>query len=142
MKPGVAYVLAVLVVLSALLAYAFVWYYRGDAWTAFAFATNDPVAWTAAGATPDTARLRFRKAVFTVTVNGAPHAQDVTPVLNAMARAHTAGDGNNGTLKLDDYLNPFSFVIAGVNDAQTVPASNTPAWRAATATLKGQYRTL
>jgi hypothetical protein len=111
-------------------------YYQFFGWKKFAFSTGNVTSWTG----NNTSKLRFRRAVFTITPPGQQsYKKDVSAVLNSMAVAY-AGVPNSGTLKLDRPLNAFSFLIPGVNDSKTVP--NPASWKNAPATLVGEYREL
>lgn len=144
-----AHALAALVVAVVAVAAAAAWYY-GTGWKAFSFAQaagSAAPSWTpvgGSGADPAAAdRLRFRKAVFTVTTaSGATHAADVTAVLNGMAVAYRGSPTAPAALVLARPLNPYSFAIAGVNDPSVTGSATSDPLTGASATLAGYYRTV
>ena len=127
---------------------AFTWYTKLG-WTTFAFSGGDAASWVALSSS-NTATLRFQRAIFTVTKSdGTSYTRNVSEVLNQMAAAYkdtpTSSKANSGTLTLDTELNPFSFVIPGVNDRITLPTATekeASGLNDAGATLVGQYREL
>lgn len=150
MKPALAFVLGLVVVVVLLIVAAYVWYnYTG--WQKFTFEgavpynKNAPAPkWQASGGDPSAADLRFRDVVFTVVdPSGVAHRRDVTAVLNGMALAYHSAATPPPTLALDRPLNAFSFTIPGVNDRQSVPTkSAAAAWANAKTRLEGGVRTL
>jgi hypothetical protein len=127
MSTAYALLVAAVVVLTLLIAGAYVWY-RYYGWAPFQFTSGDNPAWNAAG-TADVSRLRFADAVFAVRLaNGTTRTADVTAVLNGMAAAYEGGTSNPTVLTLTRPLNPFSFVIPGFNDAASVPDPTLPDW--------------
>lgn len=139
MQPGAAVILGLVIVVIVLIALAYVWYHH-TGWAKFSNDNGDTVSWTSTTGA-GISDLRFKDVVFTLNVNGVSHTQDVTAVLNGMAVAYK-DTPNSGTLTLDRPLNPFSFVIIGINDRDTVPDNQTPMWQSATATLAGYFRTV
>ena len=140
MSTGVAIIVALIVIIVIFVAVAYGWY-NFYGWKSFGFKTKDTVSWTSPTKRGIT-DLRFKKAIFTIkTPDGAVQAKDVTNVLNGMAVAYT-GQANSGTLTLDRSLNPFSFVIKGVNDNQTVSNPSSDRWTKTTATLTVSVRTI
>lgn len=139
MQPGAAVILGLVIVIIVLAAAAYVWY-NHTGWAQFSNNNDDAVSWSSSASSGISA-LRFKSVVYTLSVGGVDHAQDVTAVLNGMAVAYK-NTANNGTLTLDRPLNAFSFVITGVNDRATVPDNQTPAWQSATATLAGYFRSV
>lgn len=106
--------------------------------------TADEPYW-AAGTSSNASRLRYKECVFAVAApDGTTYRQDVTSVLNAMAKAYTDSPTTPpGTLRLDRPLNAFSFTIPGVNDSQTVSTADAAAqWASSATTLTGWVRTI
>lgn len=128
MDTAPAMIMAVLVVSALIVIAAFIWNSMG--WKTFTFKSGDSVSWSAAASAngvSDTSQLRFKNVIFTISV-GPPgnihqYTKDVTAVLNGMAVAYKGTGGttvNPGVLSLDRQLNAFSFLVMGLNDANTV----------------------
>ena len=113
-----AFLIALVVTIVLLLLASFVWYHL-IGWQTFSFNIGDQVSWTAkTGKTVEW--LRFKDCVYTVTPTGSTaKTLDVTAQLNTMARAYTGMQSTAPptTLSLGRNLNPFSFVLTGVNDS-------------------------
>lgn len=143
MESLAAHALAALVVLVAVVIAAAVWYYKFG-WQSYSYSQSAGAAapsWSpSTGATVD--RLRFRKAVFTVTPTvGSPQSVDVSAVLNGMAVAYRGSTTVPAELTLVRPLNPYSFVITGFNDSSKTSGGTDPL-AGATAELVGYYRTI
>lgn len=100
-------------------------------------------SWRAPGR--DASFLRFRRVTFAVAApDGRRWTKDVTANLNAAARGfRRGGPPPPRRLFLDRPLNAFSFVIAGFNDAASVPtAAAAAALGGLPAVLSGEWRAL
>jgi hypothetical protein len=118
--------ISVIIVIILVIAAAYVWYYH-TGWQSFNFKTGDSPSWSSSDG--DVSKLRFDNSIFTVTrSDGVMRSQDVTEALNGMAVAYQNGTVAPGVLNLTGPLNPFSFVIPGFNDSQTVTDPTGPLW--------------
>lgn len=126
-----AFLLALVVTMLLIVAFCFVQYYC-IGWQKFSFKIGDAATWAPSNnKTKDF--VRFKNCIFTVTTpTGSVHTKDVTVNLNAMARAYSdlAVDStysikpSTSTISLVRNLNPFSFIIAGVNDSPATAQAN------------------
>jgi hypothetical protein len=146
MDSGLAAATSAAIILIIIACLVLLWHYSPMGWTKFSFKTSDTASWQST----DKSRLRFKKCIFTVTLEDktTTKSKDVTSILNSMAVAYS--DSSSGVdvtkpLKLIKPLNPFSFVITGFNDKTAVQDPSLTPWRVAngaTATLTGNYRTI
>jgi len=132
-----SYVLATVVVLVLLALSAYVWYNYLNTWNTIKETGGQVVVFDALMKTP--AWIRFRNCKFTTTSpQGVTKTWDVTAVLNGMAAAHPKNPTSMGSptsLTLGGGaqapLNPFSFVLKGFNDVNTVTtAAESATWAA------------
>lgn len=132
-----ALIIAAIIALVIIIAVSLI-NYTARGWNSFLCDNGQTCSWSA-DAVED---LRFRDVTFSVQLpNGESYSKDVTPVLNSMAVAYE-GVKNSGSLSLDRPLNPFSFLIPGVNDSKTVPDPTQGGWPNAVARLIGKTRNL
>jgi len=165
-------ILAIIALLVVLVGVYYVWY-SSHGWETMTFTSGEGFAGSPgspAGRGPSwvphkgrpLSSLRFRNAIFTmVDVKGKTHTKDVTAVLNGMAAAYGgelyAHAAPPPALEMTGPINPFSFVIKGVNDlpayhvdskgkAEFDKGKINEAWAREQgrlpATLKGQWRTV
>jgi len=140
MSPGEAMIVALIVIIIIFVAISYGWY-NFYGWKSFEFKTRNAVSWSSS-TKKGIADLRFKKVIFSIKFpDESFQSKDVTNVLNGMATAYT-GQPNKGTLTLDRPLNPFSFVIKGVNDKDTATDPSSKKWKKTTATLVGSVRTI
>ena len=140
MSPGEAMIVALIVIIIIFVAISYGWY-NFYGWKSFEFKTKNTVSWPSS-TKKGIADLRFKEVIFSIKFpDGTHQSKDVTGVLNGMATAY-AGQLNKGILTLDKPLNPFSFVIQGINDKSTVTNPSSNKWKKTTATLVGSVRTI
>jgi len=114
-------------------------------WTSFSVSNGgtEPKEWKVPNGYLTDSAL-FKDAIFTITDgNGKVYTQDVSNILENMALAAGSFKGSPNPIKLDFPLNPFSFIITGVNDINAIPDLATkmqPKWVNATATLTGKIK--
>lgn len=126
-------IIAFIVVVVLIIFLSYLYYYR-TGWTKFKFGRGSTVQWTTI-LPKNISQIRFKGCLFVCGQN----TKDVTATLNNMARAHSSTTKQT-TLALDTPLNPFSFMITGVNDPATVPNPQTPAWQSTFCSLSGSYK--
>ncbi len=100
-------------------------------WKSFNYQTNDIPTWNAS----DVSLIRFKNCIFT----SGTQQIDVTSVLNSMSNAYKGG--NLLSLSLDRPLNPYSFVIMGYNDSNTIKYPTTQLVNVPT-TLTGYWKVI